>query len=116
MFTITENKIYLTRGDSADISVNLTDLEGEPYEIQPGDVVYFRMKERATKEPSRILIERTADISGNEIVISLNEADTEHLPFGKYHYEIELVTEDDKHYTVIVDTEFEVGKEIENHE
>lgn len=116
MFTITGNKIYLTRGDSADISVNLTDIEGEPYEIQPGDVVYFRMKQRATKEPSQILVEKTAHISENEIIVSLDEADTKELPFGKYHYEIELVTANNKHYTVIVDTEFEVGKEIENHE
>ena len=115
MFTITGTKIYLTRGDSADISVTLTNMDGTPYELQPGDTVYFRMKQKVTNEESQILIEKTAYISQDEIVISLDEPDTMELPFGKYHYEIELVTDDGRHYTVVVDADFEVGKELENH-
>ena len=116
MFTIDENKIYLTRGDTAEITVTLKKLDDTDYEMQSGDVLYFRMKKYPTNDPSGILIEKTADVSAEEISISLEPEDTIDLAFGEYSYEIELVTDDERHYTVIADTEFVIGKEIENHE
>ena len=120
MFTIEENKIYLTRGDTAEIQVKLEKLDGTIYRTQQGDAVYFRMKRYPTNNTSEILIEKTAaivpDIEEDDITVSLVPADTINLDFGEYSYEIELVTEAEEHYTVIADTEFVIGKEIENHE
>ena len=116
MFTIEENRIYLTRGDTAEILVNLTKLDGTDYEVQPGDTLYFRIKKYPTNDPSEILIEKTAVITQDEVTITLAPADTIELPFGEYSYEVELVTETEAHYTAIADTEFVVGKELENHE
>lgn len=115
MFEVSDNKIYLTRGDTADILVSLTTLDGSDYEMQTGDELYFRVKKNATKTASEILIEKEADVTETEIVISLVPEDTMDFGFGEYRYEIELVTATGKHYTVIADEDFEVGKELENH-
>ncbi len=115
MFTIEDNNIYLTRGDTADITLTITQLDGSDYEVQEGDTLIFRMKKYATKEASEVLIEKTALVSDGEITFSLVPEDTLTLAFGEYRYEVELVTDADDHYTVIADTEFEVGKELENH-
>lgn len=115
MFTIDDNRIYLTRGDTADIAVSLKNLDDSDYEMQDGDTLYFRMKRYATKDASDILVEKIAEVTEDEVIISLVPTDTLELAFGVYRYEVELVTYDDKHYTVIADTEFEVGKELENH-
>lgn len=115
MFTIEDNRIYLTRGDTADISLTITQLDGSEYEVQEGDTLIFRMKKYATKESSEVLIEKTALVSEGEITFSLMPEDTLTLAFGEYRYEVELVTDADDHYTVIADMEFEVGKELENH-
>lgn len=116
MLTIDENRIYLTRGDTAEIAVSLKKLDDTDYEMQTGDVLYFRMKKYATKDPSEILIEKTADVLNNEISFTIEPYDTESLAFGEYSYEVELVTgAEEQHYTVIADSEFVIGKEIENH-
>lgn len=116
MFTIEDNRIYLTRGDTADIAVTLENMDESEYEMQEGDTLIFRMKKSATKGASEVLIEKFAAVDGTDITISLLPSDTETLGFGEYRYEVELVTADDHHYTVIADEEFEVGKELENHE
>ena len=41
--------------------------------------------------------------------------DTIPFDFGDYRYEIELVTGDDEHYTVIADSVFKIGTELEHH-
>lgn len=115
MFVIEENRIYLTRADTADIDVTLEKLDGSEYEVQEGDSIIFRVKKYATKDVSEVLIEKQADIEDNEITISLEPEDTLDFAFGEYRYEVELVTADNRHYTVIADTAFEVGKELENH-
>lgn len=117
MFQIEDNRIYLTRGDTADINVTLTKLDGSDYEIQEDDTLIFRMKKYATKESSEVLIERTAIVGeSGDITITLTPEDTLTFAFGEYRYEVELVTSAGDHYTVIADMEFEVGKELENHE
>ena len=115
MFIIDDNRIYLTRGDTADIAVSLKNLDDSDYEMQEGDTLWFRLKRYATKDNSEILVEKTADVYDEEVIISLVPEDTLGLAFGEYRYEVELVTAEDKHYTVIADESFEVGKELENH-
>lgn len=102
------NTIMITRGDSLSISVTLTDNDGYPYEPTLGDVVYFRVKKSATT--SEILIEKQIDI--NTLVIELVEADTKNLAFGNYKYEIEVVTVNDDHYTVIKNAPFIITEEL----
>ena len=112
MFSITGNAIQLTRGDTCDIEVTILREDGTPYEYQFGDTVIFRMKKNANGTDP-VLIQKNADLSTS--VIHLDDVDTENLAVGDYRYEVELVTADDFHYTVIPDSQFRLGKELEQH-
>ena len=116
MFIIEDNRIFLTRGDTAVIEVTLENMDKSEYVLQSGDTLIFRMKRAATKSPSEILMEKFADVTETDVTFSITPSDTELLGFGLYRYEVELVTALGEHYTVLADEEFEIGKELENHE
>lgn len=121
MLDIVDNDIFLTRGDTADISIDIVLCNKEThesYEIQPTDRIIFRMKRRERSD--NYLIEKeVALIQDDEdniyAVLHLEPEDTLHVPFGKNRFELELITEDDQHYTIIADHMLVVGKELENH-
>lgn len=115
MFTITSNTIFLTRGDNAEIALSLKDEKGNAYTVQDGDKIVFRLKKQVTRSASKILIEKEALIEQNGISFFILPEDTIPLDFGGYRYEIELITVSNEHYTVVADSAFEIGKEIENH-
>lgn len=102
------NIIRITRGDSLTINITLTDNDGFPYEPVEGDEVWFRVKKSANAE--NILIEKQIDI--NNLVLDLVEADTKDLAFGEYKYEIEVITTQDDHYTVIKNAPFIITEEL----
>ena len=95
MFKIKGNDIYLTRADSAELSVNLRYADGRQYAIGENDTIIFQMR----KERSSV-VELSKTFVGTSIV-TLEPNDTKDLDFGKYKYEIELVLESGKVYTVI---------------
>jgi len=104
-----DNTIIITRGDSLEIDLALTDKDGYTYEPVEGDVIYFRVKKSAQSET--ILIEKIIDI--NTLVLNLIEADTHDLAFGDYRYEIEIVLANQvDHYTVIKNALFKITEEL----
>ena len=116
MLKIDKQSIYLTRGDTAEISVTANLDTGDPYTFATGDVVIFRM---GLKPGRDVALEKqcTVDVEENKAVLYLNPEDTAHMEFKVYRYEFELIcAEDGGHYTFIVDQPFEVGKEIERYE
>lgn len=102
------NTIRITRGDSLTINVALTDDDGFPYEPVEGDVVIFTVKKSAIAED--VLIQKNIDIE--TLVLELVEADTKNLAFGTYRYEVECVTAQDDHYTVIKNAPFIITEEL----
>jgi hypothetical protein len=109
MLTIKGNQIFLTRGDTMFIKLSLEKEDGTDYVPTEADRIYFRLKKYATYPD--ILIEK--QLAG--MILELTPNDTIHLNFGTYRYEIELVTGDGRHYTVISDEPFTIEEEIENH-
>lgn len=111
MLNIDGYSITLTRGDTLRLTITLQDSEGNPVTLTPQDKLWFRLKKKAKDE--EILIEKAGD--PEQLLIALDEPDTENIPFGKYKYEIEVVTIDDDHYTVIANQDFVISEELENH-
>lgn len=114
MLNIDGYTIELTRGDNADIEViPINEMTKYPYEFHEGDTVIFRMW-----NDEGIVLEKNCGIvlENNECTLVFIENDTLDLDFKKYHYEIELVTYQDKHYTFIADQTFIIGVEGEQHE
>ena len=75
MFKIEGTTIYLTRGDTAEFNINIVDVDGNPYELQEGDLIEFTVKEDVYS--SKALIYKT----GTNIVIE--PSDTSELRYGK---------------------------------
>ena len=111
MLIVTGNQIFLTRGDTLILTLSLFNHDGSVYVPAAGDSIFFRLKKFATYP--NLLIEKQIDISS--MILQLDEADTAGLAFGDYHYEIEVVTAEGMHDTVIADELFTIGKEIDNH-
>lgn len=104
MLQIEDNIIRLIRGDSAEFDIEILDLDGEPYELQDGDVVEFSVKENIyAKSP---LIYKT----GTEI--SISPADTARLPYQRYVYDVQLTFADGSVDTIIPPTKFEILGEV----
>ena len=121
MLKITKNKIYLTRGDTAFIEVALTDQDGNPYIPTETDTVYFRLKQTAMSKVVLLekIVERNVIEEGTssvvQLLLELQEDDTKDFKFTTYKYEVEVVTENDYHFTAIENVDFEIGPELELH-
>lgn len=102
------NTIILTRGDSRDIHIALTDSDGYPYIPVAGDEIWFTLKRSAYAED--MLLHKSID--PDTLMVSFEEADTRDLVFGEYKYEVELITQDNDHYTVIKNTPFILTEEL----
>lgn len=102
-----EKNIHLTRGDSANITVIITDMDGETYEIKATDTVLFTVKINCNTE--NIIIQKTIGVSG---VISLLPEDTEDLKYGTYYYDVQLETQGGSVYTVLGVNKFILEKEV----
>lgn len=111
MLKVLNNKIQLTRGDTMMLEVSLKNEKGEVYTPLSTDKIYFRVKKSSTAKDT--LIEK--EIPYDTMVLELEEVDTKDFRFGTYYYEVELVTEENHHYTAIANSEFEITTELESH-
>lgn len=98
--------LRLTKGNSADISITLTDADtGDAIVIEEGDNVLFTAKSKR----GETVIKRTltdADISpydGHSLILSLTPEETM-VTTGEYLYDVLLVTSDGQAVTFISST------------
>lgn len=94
---IKDNNIYLIRGDSMDIALNLT-LNSEEYVPHESEVI--RSQCRKKKDKSQVVWDKTID--NNERVLHIRPDDTEFLdPNEQYVYDIQIETATGDVYTII---------------
>lgn len=117
-FSIFGNRIILTRGDSAEIVLTITNPQtGGPFVPGDDDEVYFTVKKKLNdREP---VIQKTL---GHGIVrhedslsIQLDPADTENLSYGIYKYDVELVMASGHTDTVVPPGLFILTEEVTTH-
>ena len=104
MFKINEktNKIYLTKGDNAQLKVRVFDNTGREREIFDDDTITLTVRKTAD---SQVALSKTA----NKGVIELVPDDTNSLSVGTYIYDIQLTTFGGKIYTIVPVANFEIG-------
>lgn len=106
MYRIDENNnIFLTRGDTAVLLLSVVDSEGTPYDFS-NDTVQLTVK---TSVYTDDLVFQKNITNGH---FEIEPADTSDLPYGKYFYDVQIVTPNDKVYTVIPPKEFYVLSEV----
>ena len=100
-------EIKLTRGDTAWLTVTLTDDEKQPYTMQAEDTLTLAVK--ITTRAKECLLRKV--IKGNN-VFHIKPEDTKDLIFGRYVYDVQIDTADGDSYTVIPFTCFEIMDEV----
>lgn len=111
MLRIIGQDIYLTRGDTAYLQLIPKLQNKELYVLKQGDEVKFRLRDGS------FIFEKDCaiDLDNNTAKLTLLPEDTASLKFKIYHYECELVTAEDEHFTFIADRQFTIGKELDDH-
>ena len=100
-------EIGLTRGDTARLTVTITNEAQEAYSIQEGDTLTLSVKKAVTDK--EYALQKT--ITGSN-TFYLEPQDTAGLDFGKYKYDVQLTTVYGDVYTVIAPTVFEILQEV----
>lgn len=106
MLRITGNRIALTRGDTAYLTVALRS-ETDEYTMKSDDVLVLSVKKNTSDE--KALIEKS--VTGIN-TIHIEPADTKDLPTGGYKYDVQLRTVKGDVYTVIPIDIFELTPEV----
>lgn len=101
MKKISGTTIFLTRGDTLKLTVELTN-----YELQQGDVIRFALK-KDYSDTTPLILKNLVDG-----VLTLEPSDTKSLDFGNYVYDIEITTVDGEVDTFIDEAKFVLKKEV----
>ena len=108
MFKINSNNcIFLTRGDSATLNINVCNADGTAYTPTGTVKLYFSVK-KSVNDTEYVLQKSITDLSES---ISIAPSDTTSLDCGKYTYDVEL-HDGEKVYTIIPPTPFALGTEV----
>lgn len=117
-FSVIRNRISITRGDSAQITLAIRDrVTGKLFVPGPDDRLTFTVKRELSDEAP--LVVKTLDNGivrrEQECILLLVPEDTAQLPFGTYRYDVELVLVSGYTDTVIPPSPFIVTGEVTAH-
>lgn len=105
MFIIdNDNNIMLTRGDTAVLNLEVT-IDGEAYDYS-NDLVQFTVKKNTVTDS--IVIQKT--FSGSSVTIE--PTDTENLEYQTLKYDVQVITQSGKVYTVIPPRNLTIAEEV----
>lgn len=97
MFKVKGNEITLIRGDTLLLQVNIKEGDSD-YTPQEGDVIRFALKRAIMKGDQSDYLDKEpliiTTIPNDTLLLRLNPQDTANLPFGKYHYDVEITMTD----------------------
>ena len=111
MLKLKGNAIYLTKGDTLDVDVQITDSEGAEYVPETGDSIRFALKsDYSDLEPLII-----KDIPISTMQLRLESEETKILKARKvpYVYDIQITLKDGTVDTFIDRQKFYVTEEVE---
>ncbi len=100
------NDIELTRGDTLHLEIEITNQDGEKYELNIGDKLEFTLKRNTTTE--EIIFKK--QLSSNQFTISHEE--TKKMNYGTYVYDVQLTQENGDVTTIIKPSKFKVTEEV----
>lgn len=108
MLDINDNRIKMTRGDTARFIIDITNSVNDSlYEISPDDELTLTVKK--TINDNDFLIQKKI-IGDNQFYIK--PEDTAQLPYGQYKYDVQLTTVSGDVYTIIPPSTFKLDNEV----
>lgn len=106
MLKIINNRIYLTRGDTGYIEIDLADEDNDAIELDDSDEVVFTLKESTSNNEA--ILTKTLD----EGIVKILPEDTEDLDYGNYVYDIQLTRSNGDVFTIVEPTLFKIMEEV----
>lgn len=107
MLQITGNEIRLTRGDNAELTIELRDNNGVEYELEADDKITLSVKKYVYS--TDYIFQK---VSTGTNTIKILPEDTKACEFGKYFYDVQVDTAEGEVYTIIPPSVFVIDKEI----
>ena len=108
-YSVINKNIKMTRGDTVKLHVSISRKQtGEPYIPQEGDTIVFSVKKKYSDAVP--LIQKI--IPNDTQYLIIDPEDTKDLPFGSYHYDIELIDSEGNVDTFIEDSIIDICYEI----
>ena len=101
----------MVRGDSESLTIKLVDQDGDQFDFENGDTVYFTVKESLGDSQTTIQKVIIGFIDG-EAVIILNPSDTSNLFFRTYVYDIQWTRADGQVKTIVPASDFTILAEV----
>lgn len=120
MLKITNTKVFITRGDSAYIDINICNLDGSQFTLQEGDTIQCQV--RTTANTGMLLIDASMENEklfiddDGTVVWHISPEDTRGLEVGVYCYDVQLTTAAGDVFTFIENSVFKVTDEVTWHE
>ena len=111
MLKLQGNTIYITKGDTLDLTVNILDQDGEAYTPDPNDVIRFALKKKYT-DPEPLILQT---IPSGTLRLRVESDVTETLEVSKtpYVYDIQITMVDGTVDTFIDCQKLYVTEEVE---
>lgn len=109
MFSIENNDIILTRGDTLLLQIKMIK-QGEIYTPKQGDSIRFAMKKKYTDKDSEVILVKNIPI--DTLILEIQPQDTKNLPMrSKYVYDIQFTDAQGRVDTFIKGT-FTITEEV----
>lgn len=98
MLKIQKNYIYLTRGDTAYLTIELEDDD----EFGVGDAVAFNVKSTLRDEANYLIHKEIAVTQkSNTLEVKIEPEDTAKMSYGQYYYDVQLKRANGDVFTII---------------
>ena len=107
-YTIENNNIVLTRGDTFCSKVDIYNCSGEPYIPTEDESVRFAMKRRYNDIAPLLVI----DIPINSLILIIESYMTKGLPCGRYVYDIQITRANGYVDTFIANGRIDLTEEV----
>jgi hypothetical protein len=101
--------ITLTRGDYACFTILMHRKNGDLYELQEGDILYFTVKKNT--KTKQIIFQKVFQY-GDEPAVEIENEDTKDEPYGTYSYDCSLVRPGTRPDTFIGPADFVIAPEV----
>lgn len=111
MLRINDKEIYLTKGDTLDLLLEIYLEDGTPYEIQGSDVIRFVLKQ--SYEDEEVLIEKIIDHETLNLRLEAEETKMLEADNKPYVFDIELRKADGTVDTFIDQGELHITREVD---
>ena len=109
MFSIEDNNITLTRGDTLLLQIKMIK-QGQPYVPQEGDSIRFAMKKKYSDSDDQVVLVKEIPIE--TLILEIEPQDTKNLPMrSKYVYDIQFTDAEGRVDTFIKGT-FLITEEV----